>query len=326
MNKQAQLSQGAEPLLRSTRDAPVPMAVFSLRHQLLAASKSWEQITNLQSKDYCGLTVQEVWPDFPTLIALHQRAAAGEHFVNPEEEYIDSEGVRRWLCNEYRPMWNPRSELTGYFVHGHDVTPMMQAREAAQAAAERLRLALGAARAGVCELNLTDKTMWVCPEFTEIVGVDAEFDRFARDPWWMAHPDDKPAIQKVISAWKGPRHEPLDFRIQLPSGETRWVEIHGEQQRDSQGRRTKIVGLILDIDARKRQELALADARRDAQINAERLGMALKAARAGVVEVSFMSPEMLIQRLSPDGSRARASSEPKVKVSDHSAMVLMQKP
>ena len=287
MNKQAQLSQGAEPLLRSTRDAPVPMAVFSLRHQLLAASKSWEQITNLQSKDYCGLTVQEVWPDFPTLIALHQRAAAGEHFVNPEEEYIDSEGVRRWLCNEYRPMWNPRSELTGYFVHGHDVTPMMQAREAAQAAAERLRLALGAARAGVCELNLTDKTMWVSPEFTEIVGVDAEFDRFARDPWWMAHPDDKPAIQKVISAWKGPRHEPLDFRIQLPSGETRWVEIHGEQQRDSQGRRTKIVGLILDIDARKRQELALADARRDAQINAERLGMALKAARAGVVEVSF---------------------------------------
>ncbi len=40
--------------------------------------------------------------------------------------------------------------------------------------------------------------------------------------------------------------------------------------------------------------------------------------------VSCMSPEMLIQRLSPEGSRALASREPKVKVSDHSAMVLMQ--
>ena len=290
MKRDRQLSPGAEPLLRSTRNAPVPMALFDSERRLLAASPSWIAITNLQQDDDCGLLVEQAWPGLdPAIVDLHKRAASGEHFVNDEEEYVDSEGFRRWLCCEYRPVHNPRDELICYFVHGHDVTPMMQAREEAQASAERLRLALGAARAGVCELNLVTRTIWVSPEFTEIVGVETDFDRFARDPWWMCHPDDKPAIQQTIASWSEARHAPLDFRVLLPSGQTRWVEIHGEQQRNAAGKRTKIVGLILDIDSRKRQELALAEARQEAQTNAERLGIALKAARAGVLEVSYTS-------------------------------------
>ncbi len=274
--------------MRLTRNAPVPMALFDPDQRLLAASPSWAQLTDLKIEDDCGLRVEQAWPDAPPhIVDQHRRAAAGEHFVNEHEEYVDSAGVRRWLCCEYRPVLSPTNEVRGYFVHGHDVTPMMAAREEAQASAERLRLALGAARAGVCELNLVTRQIWVSSEFTEIVGVETTYERFARDPWWMAHPDDRPAIQAVIANWKQARHDPLDFRIVLPSGRTRWVEIHGEQQRNADGKRTKIVGLILDIDARKRQELALTEARREAQTNAERLGMALKAARAGVFEVSF---------------------------------------
>ena len=84
----------------------------------------------------------------------------------------------------------------------------------------------------------------------------------------------------------------MDFRIVLPSGEHRWVQAHAEQQVAPDGRRLKVVGLVLDIDARKRQELALAEARRQAQTNAERLGLALKAARAGVFEVNLKAGVM----------------------------------
>ncbi len=287
MNKPIKTTPNVEPMARMTREAPVPMALFDPQGRYLAASQSWAQATNLEGRDYVGLTIRQVNPKAPELAEFHRRAQAREHFVNDEEEYADAQGKARWMCCEYRPVLSGADSLLGYYVHGHDITPMIEARREAQANAERLSLALGAARAGVSEFDFAAKTMWASPEFTEIVGGPVDFYRFARDPWYMAHPEDKAPIRQAIATWNGPRHQPLDFRVLLPSGDTRWVQIHGEQQVDAKGRRTKVVGLILDIDSRKRQELALADARREAQINAERLGLALKAAKAGVWEVSF---------------------------------------
>ena len=278
--------------MRLTRDAPAPMALFDAEGRYLAGSKSWEQITNITAKEYYGQPIEAVKAELPSHLAeQHRRAQTGEHFLSDEERYVDALGVERWLRCEYRPVMNPDNLPRAYYVHGHDLTPLMQARREAQANADRLRLAMGAARAGVSELDFAAKTMWCSPEFTQIVGIEVDFRRFAREPWYMAHPEDRVLIEKMVSAWTGPRHAPVDLRIVLPSGDIRWAEIHGEQQWDDKGRRTKIVGLILDIDARKRQELALADARREAQTNAERLSLAMKAARAGVFEVSFSKQE-----------------------------------
>jgi PAS domain S-box-containing protein len=290
LTRSSQPTAGVEALARVVRNAPAPMALFDAQRRFLAASKTWTSITNIESGDVIGRTVEEIYgADDPEKSARHQRAAAGEHFVNAEEEYVDADGERRWLCCEYRPTFTRSAELVAYTVYGQDITPMITARREAQASAERLSLALGAARAGVSEFDFANRTMWASPEFHEIVGVEVDFLRFAREPWYMAHPDDWPMINQVITAWTADRHEPIDFRILLPSGETRWVQIHGEQQRNAEGRRTKVVGLILDIDVRKRQELALTDARRQAQANAERLSLAMSAARAGVCEFDLIA-------------------------------------
>ena len=266
------------------------MALFDVEGRFMAASRSWRKITNIWGLDYLGRTVAEigvVGP--PELLEHHRRAATGEHFVSDEDEYVSPTGERRWLCCEYRPVFGPDDTLRGYYAHGHDITPTIMARREAQASAERLTLALGAARAGVSEFDFENKTMWASPEFTQIVGVEVDFRRFARQPWYMAHKDDRALIDRVVNNWTEPRHEPFDIRLVLPSGEIRWVEVHGEQQLNAQGRRRKIVGLILDIDARKRQELALTEARRETQANAERLSLALGAARAGVCEFDWQN-------------------------------------
>ena len=277
-----------EPLLQSTRGSPAPMALFDARRAFVVASPSWEQVANIRGDDCVGLPIETMLPDIPaSVIELHERCATGEQLLGDEEAYVGADGETRWLSCEYRPVRELDGRPIGYFVHGNDVTPLMRARREAIANAERLRLALSAARAGVSELDFVNKTMWASQEFLDIVGGEVDFARFARDPWYMAHPADKPAIRAVVANWTGPRHEPLDLRIVLPSGEIRWVEAHAEQELGPDGRRLKIVGLALDIDARKRQELALAEARRDAQVSAERLGLALKAAHAGVFEVSF---------------------------------------
>ncbi|HEX4095826.1 MAG TPA: ATP-binding protein [Caulobacteraceae bacterium] len=284
----AKLEPLLERLLASTRNAPVPMALFDLNRRFLAASSGWEQIAGLAGRDYLGCRIEEVIADVPAdTLELHRRCAGGEHLLENEAPYVGADGDTRWLCCEYRPVRRTDQRPVGYFVHANDVTPLMEARREAQANAERLKLALGAARAGVSEFDFAARTQWFSPEFHEIIGAEVDFRRFAREPWYMAHPDDRHVIDETVARWKGRRHEPMDFRIVLPSGESRWVQAHAEQQLAPDGRRLKVVGLVLDIDARKRQELALAEARRQAQTNADRLGLALKAARAGVFEVNL---------------------------------------
>ena len=268
--------------------SPAPTALFDRQRRFVGATAKWEEVAGLVGKAYVGKRIDDVLAgSCAELLDMHRRAAKGEHLVGDQEAYVDALGETRWLSCVYRPFGEADGHIVGYFVHGNDITPLMQARAEALANAERLKLALGAARAGVSELDFVSKTIWRSAEFEEIVGMEVDFSRFARDPWYMAHPDDRPAIRKMLANWDGPRHEPLDLRLQLPSGETRWVQIHAEQQLDAKGKRTKIVGLILDIDVRKRQEIALADTRRQSQANAERLGLALKAARAGVFETSY---------------------------------------
>jgi PAS domain S-box-containing protein len=266
-----ELNSTLETMAQSAARSPAPMALFDGEGRLVAASRRWRRLTRLSGRNRLGMSYAQLFPEGPAKrLELHRKALAGQHLVNQEEAYREADGETRWLSCEYRPVRGPDGSVGAYFVHGHDITPLMCARAEAQAYAERLKLALRAARAGVCELDLEARTIWCSPEFDQIVGVEVtDFRRFARDPWWMAHPDDKPLIRRVIADWTGPRHEPTDFRILLPSGETYWVQIHGEQQLDAQGRRTKIVGLILDIDARKRQELALVEAERAAQAAAE---------------------------------------------------------
>ena len=289
-----------ERLLASTRRAPVPMALFDLDRRFLSASPGWELISGLTGRDYLGKRIEDVIEALPDgAVQLHSRCVQGEHILDTEVPYRGSDGQTYWLCCEYRPVRRTDQTPVGYFVHANDVTPLMRARREAQDNAERLKLALGAARAGVSEFDFVAKTQWFSPEFHEIIGAEVDFRRFAREPWYMAHPDDRHVIDATVAGWKGPRHEPMDFRVVLPSGETRWVQAHAEQRLAPDGRRLKVVGLVLDIDARKRQELALADARRQAQTNAERLGLALKAARAGVFEVNleertfWCSPEFI---------------------------------
>ena len=56
----------------------------------------------------------------------------------------------------------------------------------------------------------------------------------------------------------------LDLRVLRKDGTVSWVRLYYEIRRDSAGRFKRCVGMLIDIDERKRGELALAQAERDA--------------------------------------------------------------
>ena len=174
-----------------------------------------------------------------------------------------------------------------YTVHGlsQDMTDQVSARDAAIESAHRLKVALNAAQAGVCEVDFRTLSVWCSDEFVQVMGQKLDFPALGSNPWPMCHPDDLHLV--LNSPWKGTRHDPFELRIVLPSGEIRWVELHGEREMDETGEMSKITCLALDIDARKRQEIALTEARQEAQANAERLKLAMDAAQAGVFETDL---------------------------------------
>ncbi len=164
----------------------------------------------------------------------------------------------------------------------------MQARREARRSGERLRIALKAARAGVYETDFEEETFWCSPEFVQVVGREMTYAEAAQLGWPMVHPDDLENVRADIAFCRARLAEgAVETRVILPSGVTRWIQLQAEYRRKPDGSPAKVIGLVLDIDARKRQEIALEEARREAQANAERLGFALEAAHAGVFETDL---------------------------------------
>ncbi len=239
---------------------------------------------------------QKVWPnvheDDRATMQEQVIAARGLGKVGPlETRLVLPSGEIRWVDLRsvvYNGPDGQVSKVVGVLIdidaRKRQELALAEARRQAQDNAERLGLALDAAHAGVFETDFINKAFWCSPEFLGIVGRQFTFDE-AAGVWPNVHPDDVEGLQRDIerSRLQGGVAR-AEWRILMPSGDYRWIEARADRCRGPDGKVEKLVGLVFDIDERKRQELALAEARMEAQANAERLGLALQASRAGVWE------------------------------------------
>ena len=202
------------------------------------------------------------------------------------EHRIQARG--RWLT--MRATIRPEMRADGvYILKGisEDITELAQARDLArrgeqqmrkarrevQATASRLALALRAAEAGAYEIDHVKKTFWCSPEFERITGqVNSSYEEACELGYPGFHVDELPHVQASFRSLHrgeiGPGDQ-FEARIVRPDGSERWIGVHRHRQVSRQGRWQKVVGLIQDCDAVKRQELALIEAQRAAEDAAE---------------------------------------------------------
>jgi PAS domain-containing protein len=83
-----------------------------------------------------------------------------------------------------------------------DVTALSEARREARANARRLRVALGAAQAGVYEIDHAGKSFWGSPEFHRILGRRVTYDDVRSAVWPMIHRDDVAAVYDAAEDWQ----------------------------------------------------------------------------------------------------------------------------
>ena len=79
----------------------------------------------------------------------------------------------------------------------------------------------------------------------------------------LIHPDDVPVLEAATNDGLAGRPIEAEFRVVLPDGKVRWIMSRGQALFDAEGRATRMVGIKVDVTARKQTELQLKEQGRE---------------------------------------------------------------
>jgi signal transduction histidine kinase len=192
--------------------------------------------------------------------AIRERLTHEEGTAEADMRYRTGDGGWRVLRVLYRSGRRTRTGRYEMYGLSQNVTDLAQARDEANANAQRLKLALTAARAGVFGYDYREGEFWLSHESRELLGPDAA-QVITADAFAVFHADDRDFVRdlKDASAAAG-QAVSADVRLLRPEGML-WVRLYWQTECDAAGEAIRGVGLLLDIDDQKRQELALTEAR-----------------------------------------------------------------
>ena len=151
------------------------------------------------------------------------------------------------------------------FGLSQNITELVDVRDQAAVMHDRLEIAMSAANAGVYEIDLRSSERWTSPQYQDLAGPEA-LARHSMRPFGMYHDDD---IAAVRESWerclRSQGVESIDTRLYRPNGDEQWVRMFMRVQRNEHGVPVRAVGLMLDIQEEKLAELALIEAKRQAE-------------------------------------------------------------
>jgi PAS domain S-box-containing protein len=151
------------------------------------------------------------------------------------------------------------------FGLSQNITELIDARDQAAVMHDRLEIAMSAANAGVYEIDLRSSERWTSPQYQALAGSEA-LARHSMRPFGMYHDEDAAAVRE---SWerclRSNKVESIDTRLWRSDGTEQWVKVFMRVQRNEHGVPFRAVGLMLDIQEQKRQELALIEAKQQAE-------------------------------------------------------------
>jgi PAS domain S-box-containing protein len=143
-----------------------------------------------------------------------------------------------------------------------DISSVVEKRALSKKNTERLELAMDAGEHAFWDYNIDDNEMYFSPRFYEMlgyprIGLTRSFNFWAR----LLHPEDREFVFPLIKSYstKGLQYE-IDFRLKKIDGTWKWFSASGKSfEVDEDGKPHRAVGIIVDIDERKKTEAALVE-------------------------------------------------------------------
>jgi PAS domain S-box-containing protein len=138
---------------------------------------------------------------------------------------------------------------------------------------KRLNLAAESADLGLWEWDLSKDEIWVTPKRRAQLGFPVSGRITFEDLISRWHADDRDKVRQALrNAIENGKDYDAEFRRVLADGSVRWVAARGRVYADKQGKPIRLLGVSMDITARKQAELEAARQRHDlahlARVNA----------------------------------------------------------
>jgi PAS domain S-box-containing protein len=172
-----------------------------------------------------------------------------------------NDGEYRWISDQGVPRYDPQGRFAGYIGSCVDITELVNKDQALQESEERMRVAAEAINLGIWEWDLTKDEIWATNARRALVGWPASGKIALNDFIRRLHPEDRDRVQQIIDdAIHSGEDFDSEYRLILPDGVVRWMSTRGSVQFDHAGKPARLLGISMDITARKQAEL---DAQRD---------------------------------------------------------------
>ncbi|MCA1661977.1 MAG: PAS domain S-box protein [Novosphingobium sp.] len=245
--------------------APVPMWLTGLDRV--------RRFVNRAYVDFLGLSYEEARAfDWRTILhpddhdRIVAQSIAGEASLKPftlEARYRRGDGEWRWMHSVSQPSFDAEGAHNGFIGVVFDLTEAREAERHLRETEERLRLATESAGIGTWEWDLPRLTGNWSAQAQRILGMDRGDDVPLAERMEAIVAEDREGVLAHIGERVREGGDlDMEYRVQRPDGEIRWVASRGIVLRNAEGRMVRALGTVRDITERRRAQERLEELNR----------------------------------------------------------------
>jgi PAS domain S-box-containing protein len=148
-----------------------------------------------------------------------------------------------------------------------DVTDQHLAEQALREGEERLRLAIGAGKMAVWELDVKSGKFTPSPELNALYGFAPDAQTTPEDfrSRYALGERERVGAESAAAMARGEREVQLEAKYIWPDGTVKWLAIRANVERDAGGAPSRAIGIVMDITERREAEERLKVVARELQ-------------------------------------------------------------
>ena len=248
--------------------APVSLAMFDQDMNYMAASPRWIEEYQLIPEKFLGKNLYVLTPEMPSSLQdKHQHIlSTGISAKGDGEPFSFANGQTSWIRWECDPWFEPDGTVGGLVMMTENVTKSRQQQTQIQRSEERLHMALEIAEIMVWEYDF--RSQEISTNNTRGVELNTPAQPYAEmcQIWAKSlFHEDK---ERIVKAWEGSidvgKTFNQEYRQYNHNKELHWVHSVAKRYDSDEGRPERIVGVVRNITQRKKAELLVEEARREA--------------------------------------------------------------
>jgi PAS domain S-box-containing protein len=240
--------------------SPVPMCLLWGVEGIMIYNVAYAAIAGNRHPSALGKSVFEMWPELVDFNRRVMDAGLAGHALSFRDQYFvlnrNGEPEDVWLNLDFSPVRDEESQPAGLLAVVSETSAQVHAARQLRAREEELARVQRIGKVGGVEVYLRNGFQnRRSPEYLMIHGLSPDAARETHEDWVARiHPDDRDVTEKqFLDAVAGNvREYSAQYRIIRPNdGETRWIAVNAEIERDASGRAIRLVGAHIDITERE---------------------------------------------------------------------------